>query len=109
MGGGDSALEAAASVAECGGHVTLSYRGDAFARAKPRNRERVAAAERTGALRLLLGSQVERIEQDRVLLRQGGEHLILPNEAVIVSVGGVLPSEFLQRVGIHVETKYGTA
>ena len=109
VGGGDSALEAAASVAESGGNVTLSHRGDTFARAKPRNRERVAAAERSGALRVLLNSQVERIEQDRVLLRQSGEHLILPNEAVIVSVGGVLPSEFLQRVGIHVETKYGTA
>lgn len=109
VGGGDSALEAAASVAEAGGHVVLSHRGDAFARAKPRNRERVTAAERSGALRVLLNSQVERIEQDRVLVRHGGEHVILPNDAVIVSVGGVLPTEFLQKVGIHVETKYGTA
>ena len=109
VGGGDSALEAAASIAEAGGHVVISYRGDAFARAKPRNRERVVAAETSGRLRVLLNSQVERIERDRVLLRHGGEHLILPNDAVIVSVGGVLPSEFLQRVGIHVETKYGTA
>jgi hypothetical protein len=28
---------------------------------------------------------------------------------VIVSAGGVLPSDFLRRVGIAVETKYGTA
>lgn len=109
VGGGDSALEAAASIAEAGVHTTLSHRGESFTRAKPRNRERIVAAERSGTLRVLLNSQVERIEQDRVLLRQGGEHLILPNDAVIVSVGGVLPSEFLQRVGIHVETKYGTA
>ena len=27
----------------------------------------------------------------------------------IVSAGGILPSDFLRRVGIHVETKYGTA
>jgi hypothetical protein len=31
------------------------------------------------------------------------------NDAVIVSAGGVLPSDFLRRVGISVETKYGTA
>jgi len=31
------------------------------------------------------------------------------NDAVIVSAGGVLPSDFLRRVGIYVETKYGTA
>jgi thioredoxin reductase len=109
VGGGDSALEAAATIAEAGGQVTLAYRGDAFSRAKPGNRDRVAAAERAGQLQVLLNSQVERIEQDRVLLRREGAHLILPNDAVIVSAGGVLPSEFLKRVGIHVETKYGTA
>ena len=109
VGGGDSALEAAASVAEAGGQVTLSYRGDAFTRAKPRNRDRVAAAERAGQLQLLLQSRVERIEKERVLLRSQEGHLILPNDAVIVSAGGILPSDFLRRVGIHVETKYGTA
>jgi thioredoxin reductase len=109
VGGGDSALEAAATIAEAGGQATLAYRGDAFSRAKPGNRDRVAAAERAGQLQVLLNSQVERIEQDRVLLRKEGTHLILPNDAVIVSAGGVLPSEFLKRVGIHVETKYGTA
>jgi thioredoxin reductase len=109
VGGGDSALEAAASVAEAGGQVTLSYRGDAFARAKPRNRDRIAAAEGAGRLQVLLNSQVERIEKERVLLRKQDGHLILPNDAVIVSAGGILPSEFLRRVGIHVETKYGTA
>src|SRR5579862_986841 len=45
VGGGDSALEAAVSVAECGGGVVLSYRGDAFARAKQANRARISAAE----------------------------------------------------------------
>jgi thioredoxin reductase/NAD-dependent dihydropyrimidine dehydrogenase PreA subunit len=109
VGGGDSALEAATSIAEAGGDVTLSYRGDTFARAKPRNRDAVGEAQQAGRLRVVFESQVERIEQDRVLLRHQGEHLILPNDAVIVSVGGILPSEFLQRVGIHVETKYGTA
>jgi thioredoxin reductase (NADPH) len=109
VGGGDSALEAAASIAEAGGHVTLSYRGETFTRAKQRNRERVETAGRSGRLQVLLSSHVARIEQDRVLLRQGDAHLILPNDAVIVSAGGIVPSEFLRRVGIHVETKYGTA
>ena len=47
VGGGDSALEAAASIAEePGTTVTLSYRGEAFGRAKPKNRLRVDAAVR---------------------------------------------------------------
>lgn len=110
VGGGDSALEAAASIAENGGRqVTLSYRGDAFSRAKPRNRERVAAAARSGRLQVLLESQVRRIGPASVVLAFQGRELELANDAVIVSVGGILPAEFLQKVGVQVETKYGTA
>jgi thioredoxin reductase/ferredoxin len=110
VGGGDSALEAAASIAENGGRqVTLSYRGDAFSRAKPRNRERVAVAARSGRLQVLLESQVRRIGPASVVLAFQGRELELANDAVIVSVGGILPAEFLQKVGVQVETKYGTA
>jgi thioredoxin reductase/ferredoxin len=110
VGGGDSALEAAASIAEVEGtRVTLSYRGDAFGRAKPKNRQRVAQAADRGNLRLMLSSQVRHIHPDLVVLEQDGKQLEIANEAVIVSAGGVLPNEFLNKVGIHVETKYGTA
>jgi thioredoxin reductase (NADPH) len=110
VGGGDSALEAAASIAENGARsVTLSYRGDAFSRAKPANRERVAAAERAGRLKQLFKSEVRRIAADRVLIDCDGRDIELPNEAVIVSAGGILPSDFLRGIGVQVETKYGTA
>jgi thioredoxin reductase/NAD-dependent dihydropyrimidine dehydrogenase PreA subunit len=110
VGGGDSALEAAASIAECGCRdVVLSYRGDAFARAKPRNRERIAAAQQSGRLRVLLQSTVRRIEPASVTLSHDGRDLVLANDAIIVSAGGILPSEFLRKSGVHVETKYGTA
>ena len=110
VGGGDSALEAAASVAESGsGGVVLSYRGDAFDRAKARNRDRVQAAARTGSLQVMLQSNVKKIDRELVAIERGGEMLQMENDAVIVSAGGVLPSDFLRRVGISVETKYGTA
>ena len=71
VGGGDSALEAAASVAEVGNtQVTLSYRGDAFGRAKTKNRERVAAAAHRGNLKLMLSSNVRHIHDDLVILEQ---------------------------------------
>jgi thioredoxin reductase len=110
VGGGDSALEAAASIAEVEGtKVTLSYRGDAFGRAKPKNRQRIAQAADRGNLRLMLSSNVRQIHPDLVILEQGGKDIEIANGAVIVSAGGVLPNEFLNKVGIHVETKYGTA
>lgn len=110
VGGGDSALEAAASIAEAQGtQVTLSYRGDAFGRAKPKNRQRVAQAADRGNLKLMLSSSVSQIHPDLVILKQGDQQHEIPNRAVIVSAGGVLPNEFLSKIGIRVETKYGTA
>jgi thioredoxin reductase/NAD-dependent dihydropyrimidine dehydrogenase PreA subunit len=110
VGGGDSALEAAASIAESGGGgVVLSYRGPQFERAKARNRERIDAAARSGRLRVLTSSNVKTIEPTAVAIERDGELLNVSNDAVIVSAGGVLPSEFLRHVGIAVETKYGTA
>lgn len=109
VGGGDSALEAAASIAESGGEVVLSYRGEAFDRAKARNRERVQSAARAGRLKLMMKSQVKNIEAERVALECGARLLNVKNDAVIISAGGILPADFLRRVGIAMETKYGTA
>jgi thioredoxin reductase (NADPH) len=110
VGGGDSALEAATSVAEAGGSsVVLSYRGDAFDRAKQRNRERVQSAAAAGRLQVLLNSNVKQIAANSVSIEQPGRVMKFPNDAVIVNAGGVLPADFLRRVGIYVEMKYGTA
>lgn len=110
VGGGDSALEAALAVAaEPGTNVTLSYRSDAFARVKEKNRQRLAEAERAGRVQVLLKSNVKRIEADKVVLDQDGKAITVKNDAVIVSAGGVLPTPFLKEIGILVETKYGTA
>jgi thioredoxin reductase (NADPH) len=110
VGGGDSALEAAASIAEsAGASVVLSYRGEAFDRAKQRNRERVSDAARSGRMKVILNSNVRQIAPDSVAIEHVGRLLNVRNDTVIVNAGGVLPSDFLRRIGIHVETKYGTA
>jgi thioredoxin reductase/NAD-dependent dihydropyrimidine dehydrogenase PreA subunit len=110
VGGGDSALEAAASIAESGSDaVVLSYRGEEFDRAKARNRERIKAAATAGRLRVLMKSSVRQIATESVAIESNGGTLKVRNDAVIVSAGGVLPSDFLRRVGITVETKYGVA
>jgi thioredoxin reductase/ferredoxin len=110
VGGGDSAIEAATSIAAVdGAHVTLSYRGAAFDRAKPGNRQRLEAAVKIGAIDLRLTSQVQQIDPESVILLQGGKQIEVVNQSVIVSVGGVLPNDFLRKAGIEIETKYGTA
>ena len=110
VGGGDSALEAAASIAESGGGggVVLSYRAAEFDRAKARNRERINAAAKNGQLQIMMKSNVKQIDAESVAIEGNGGISKVRNDAVIVSAGGVLPSEFLKRVGITVETKHGT-
>jgi thioredoxin reductase/NAD-dependent dihydropyrimidine dehydrogenase PreA subunit len=110
VGGGDSALEAALAIAEePGTEVTLSYRSEAFSRVKVKNRTRMDDAQASGRVRVILKSNVTRIEPDRVLLKTEDGELKLPNDAVIVSAGGVLPIDLLKKAGIQFETKHGTA
>jgi thioredoxin reductase (NADPH) len=110
VGGGDSALEAAASTAEQPGTtVTLSYRSDAFSRSKAKNRARVEAAMKSGRLNVMLASHIKEIGETDVTIEQKGQRVRLRNDAVVVCAGGILPTDFLRSMGIQIETKHGTA
>jgi thioredoxin reductase (NADPH) len=110
VGGGDSALEAAASLADQPKTtVTLSYRNDAFGRAKTKNRKRVEDGEMNGDLDILLSSQVRRIFPGKVEIVHRSKPVVIRNDTVIVCAGGILPTDFLKSMGIATETKYGTA
>jgi thioredoxin reductase/Pyruvate/2-oxoacid:ferredoxin oxidoreductase delta subunit len=110
VGGGDSALEAATSIAdEPGTHVTISYRSEAFSRAKEKNRQKVEAAIAAGKLTTLMKSTTKEITENKVILEQEGEVIELQNDAIIVSAGGILPTPMLKGLGITIETKHGTA
>jgi thioredoxin reductase/Pyruvate/2-oxoacid:ferredoxin oxidoreductase delta subunit len=110
VGGGDSALEAAVSIAEEEGTtVSISYRSEAFSRAKEKNRTKIAEAEKSGRLKVLMKSNVKHIDPDNVVIKTEKEELCIDNDAVIICAGGILPTGFLKSIGINVETKYGTA
>lgn len=110
VGGGDSALEAACSIAEIPGtEVTLSYRSEAFSRAKRKNRERVEAARESGNLTVLLRSTVDEIDAEHVQLKHEDKPIRIGNDAVIINAGGILPTAFLKNLGIEIDTKFGTA
>ncbi len=110
VGGGDSALEAAISLSQQPGcKVSLSYRGNGFSRAKRGNRQALQEAVEARHLTLLLESEVTEIGKDHVLIKTKGNTLTLPNDAVLVCAGGILPTEFLRQAGLDIETKYGTS
>jgi thioredoxin reductase/Pyruvate/2-oxoacid:ferredoxin oxidoreductase delta subunit len=109
VGGGDSAIEAAVAVAEQPGTtVTVSYRGHAFARAKGANRARIEQGVRDLGISVLFQSSVVEIGDDHVVLSTLTGARKLANDDVVVCAGGTLPTELLQRIGIAVDTKYGT-
>jgi thioredoxin reductase (NADPH) len=110
VGGGDSAIEAATSIAEeLDTHVTISYRSDSFSRAKPKNREKLELLAQESKLTVLLTSNVKSVQQESVEIEQDGAIITLKNDAVIVCAGGILPTPFLKSIGITIETKYGTS
>jgi thioredoxin reductase/NAD-dependent dihydropyrimidine dehydrogenase PreA subunit len=111
VGGGDSALEAAIDLAEQPGTtVTLSYRSEAFSRVKTANRLRLTSQQQAGRLAVELKSVVQEIGSDNVTLKLAdGALKTLPNQAVVVCAGGLLPTPLLKGMGIEFATKFGTA
>jgi thioredoxin reductase/ferredoxin len=108
VGGGDSAIEAALACAgEPGTTVTLSYRGPAFNRIKPGNRDRLATAESSNRVQVMLESDVMEIKPESVVIKRKAKLTTLPNRAVIVCAGGILPTGLLKKLGVEVETHYG--
>ncbi|MFN0158010.1 MAG: NAD(P)-binding domain-containing protein [Bacteroidota bacterium] len=137
VGGGDSALEAAIAIAQCGGDVTISYRKEEFSRPKPDNVERLdklmadpmadvaiesPSSERVttssggfmgdsnkpGRITLMMKSQVKNIgEKDATLIDASGMELTLSNDAVFAMIGREAPLEFFRRTGVKITGELG--
>jgi thioredoxin reductase (NADPH) len=108
VGGGDSAIESALLLADQN-DVTLSYRGEAFSRIKPKNNAAVNEAVKAGKLKLLLKSNLVSIEDEYVsiITADGGEPVKLKNDLVYIFAGGELPTQFLEKAGIKITRKFG--
>lgn len=107
VGGGDSAVEAAVACSDYARSVHLSYRGEALSRVKVKNRERLERLRETGKVDVVFSSEIIEIHPDNIILSVHGELQDIANDAVIVSIGGVLPTDLLKNIGIRFETKYG--
>ena len=108
VGGGDSAIESALLLADHN-KVTISYRGNAFSRIKPMNAERINDAIKSGLIDVKLNSNLVAIEKDSILYTENdsNEVLKMDNDLVYIFAGGELPTQFLKKIGIEVNTKYG--
>jgi thioredoxin reductase/ferredoxin len=103
VGGGDSALETAIALAECGSGVTLSYRGKQLSRPKPENVEKLLA----GTTDVVTESTVREIrEKDVVVEDSDGRSKTLPNDVVFTMIGREPPLDFFRRSGIRISGEW---
>lgn len=111
VGGGDSAIEAALTLADQpGNRVTISYRRDRFSRIKPKNMERIEQAVERRRVQMMWSTKLSEIKQDSVLIGNGaGEPRRIRNDHVFIFAGGQLPTEFLRSCGVEIDTKFGEA
>ena len=106
VGGGDSAVEAAISLArQPGNEVTLSYRKTAFSRIAARNAASLSEALEWDNLQCIFDSEVSRITPDAVQLRIKNQQReiverSLDNDHVFVMAGGDPPFKLLEASGV---------
>src|SRR6266849_4823140 len=109
VGGGNSAVEAALTLAEQN-RVTLSYRGSEFARLFKDNRRKLEAVLTTGRLTVVYQSNVKRFEDGVCSLEVdesgSSRSLELPYHHAFVLIGADAPAEFLRSLGIRLENDW---
>ncbi|MCH6257135.1 NAD(P)-binding domain-containing protein [Puniceicoccaceae bacterium K14] len=106
-GGGDSALEAAVSIAENGASVDLIHRRDAFSRPKPDNIEAVEKLAEEGKLKLRMSTSVKEIVENKVrIAKKGEEDVELENDFVLTFLGREAPLEFFRKSNISITGEF---
>lgn len=109
VGGGNSAVEAAVTLAEQN-RVTLSYRGAELARVFADNRRKFDAAVAAGRIRVIYRSRVTRFGERTCALEveEGGARraLEIPYDHAFVLIGAEAPADFLRSLGIRMENDW---
>jgi len=109
VGGGNSAIEAALTLAEQN-KVTISYRKGEFARLFKDNQEQVNRAIADKKITAVFNSSVKQFQQGQAVLEvdHGGdqEELTVPMDHGFVLIGAELPIKFLKGLGIKLENQW---
>lgn len=102
VGGGDSAIEAAIGLAQqAGNRVTISYRKSEFFRLKSKNQERLDKLVKEQLINVIFESNVQEIQENKVILTQHEDTITLANDYVFVFAGGLVPFPLLKEIGIQ--------
>jgi len=109
VGGGNSAVEAALTLAEQN-RVTITYRGPEFSRVFKDNERKLREAIEAGRIRVLFNSNVREFRNGTCLLevQENGSKTSAeaPYGHAFVLIGAELPTDFLRSLGIRLENEW---
>ena len=105
VGGGDSAIETAIALAECGGDVTLSYRKAEFNRPKPENQEKIDRLRNAGRVEILFESNIREIHDGHVVIDAKDGERTIDNDQVFLMIGREAPLDFFRRSGVKIRNE----
>jgi len=108
VGGGDSAIETAMLLKDKN-DVIVSYRKDKFSRLKPKNKIKIEKAIADKSICVKFNTNLTVINDKNVLVKfsDTGETKKIENDLVYIFAGGVLPTAFLQKIGVEVSKRFG--
>ncbi|MBF7024273.1 bacillithiol disulfide reductase YpdA [Staphylococcus kloosii] len=111
IGGKNSAVDAALELEKAGAHVTVIYRGNEYPKAiKPWILPNFESLVRNEKIDMLFDTDIVKITEDTVVYEQNGQTYEIPNDYVFAMIGYHPDYDFLQSIGIDINTnEYGTA
>jgi thioredoxin reductase (NADPH) len=111
IGGKNSAVDAALELEKAGAHVTVIYRGNAYPKAiKPWILPNFESLVRNEKIDMLFDTDIVKITEDTVIYEQNDQTYEIPNDYVFAMIGYHPDYDFLQSIGIDINTnEYGTA
>jgi hypothetical protein len=109
VGGGNSAIEAANTLAATGALVQISYRQEDFYRITSINRKEIDDNLNSGRIKVYFNSQVTSIKKDVVSLEIGKTSQTITADEVFVLIGAEPPKKLLASIGITFENSWSVS
>lgn len=111
IGGKNSAVDAALELEKAGANVTVIYRGDHYPKAiKPWILPNFESLVNHEKITMEFNANVTQITEENVTYEKDGKTITIPNDYVFAMIGYHPNYEFLESIGIEINTnEYGTA
>lgn len=111
IGGKNSAVDAALELEKAGANVTVLYRGSVYSKAvKPWILPNFDSLVRHEKIDMAFNANVIKITESSVVYEHEGQTIEIPNDYVFAMIGYHPDYEFLESIGIEINTnEYGTA